>query len=85
MAGDPVLMMIDNAHLVHPKVLEQLRLISAIKAKNHRVLSVVLAGNSDLVQIMDSPAMSQIKFHSHVHFNIRVYTREETANYVCHH
>jgi len=85
LAGDPVLMIIDNAHLVHASVLEQLRLIAAIKVKNHRVLSVVLAGNTDLVRIMDSPAMSQIKFHSHVHFNIRVYTKEETANYVCHH
>ncbi len=84
-AGDPVLVIIDNAHLVHPSILEQLRLVSAIKVKNHRVLSVVLAGNADLVRVMDSPAMSQIKFHSHVHFNIRVYTKEETANYVCHH
>jgi type II secretory pathway predicted ATPase ExeA/septal ring factor EnvC (AmiA/AmiB activator) len=85
MAGDPVLMMIDNAHLVKPTVLEQLRRVSAIKAKNRRVLSVVLAGNSDLVGIMDSPAMSQIKFRSHVLFNIRVYTEEETTSYVWHH
>ena len=84
-AGDPVLVIIDNAHLVHPSVLEQLRLVSAIQVKYHCVLSVVLAGNADLVRVMDSPAMSQIKFHSHVHFNIRVYTKEETANYVCHH
>jgi regulator of replication initiation timing len=33
---------------------------------------------------MGSPAMSQVTFHSHVHFNIRVYTEEETANYVWH-
>jgi len=84
MAGDPVLMMIDNAHLINPTVLEQLRRISAIKVKDRRVLSIVLAGTSDLERIMDSPAMSQAKFHSHVHFNIRVYTEEETANYVWH-
>jgi len=84
-AGDPVLMIIDNAHLVKPTVLEQLRRVSAIKTKNRRVLSVVLAGNSDLVGIMDSPAMSQVKFRSHVLFNIRVYTEEETASYVRHH
>ena len=85
MAGDTVLMIIDNAHQINPTVYEQLRLMSAIRVKNRRVLSVVLAGNSDLERIMDSPAMSQIKFHSHVHFNIRVYTEEETANYVWHH
>jgi len=85
MAGDPVLMIIDNAHLVKPTVLEQLRRVSAVKARNRRVLSLVLAGNSDLVGIMDSPVMSQIKFRSHVLFNIRVYTEEETASYIWHH
>ena len=85
MAGDPVLILIDNAHLINPTVLEQLRLISAIKVKDRRVISVVLAGNSDLMRIMDSPAMSQIKFRSHVRFNIRVYSEEETANYVWQH
>ena len=84
MADDPVLMLIDNAHLINPNVLEQLRRISATKVNDRRVLSVVLAGNSDLARIMDSPAMSQIKFHSQVRFNIRVYTEEETANYVSH-
>jgi type II secretory pathway predicted ATPase ExeA len=85
MAGDTVLLIIDSAHLIHPRVYEQLRQMAAIRVKNRRVLSVVLAGNADLERIMDSPAMSQIKFHSHVHFNIRVYTEEETANYVWHH
>jgi len=84
MAGDPVLIMIDNAHLINATVLEQIRRISAIKVKDRRVLSVVLAGTSDLERIMGSPAMSEVKFHSHVHFNIRVYTEEETANYVWH-
>ena len=85
MAEDPVLMILDNAHLVKPSVLEQLRRISALKAKNRRVVSVVLAGSSDLVGVMDSPAMSQVKFRSHVQFNIRVYAEEETENYVWHH
>ena len=85
MADDPVLMMIDNAHLVSPSVLEQLRSIAAIKVKNRRAISVVLAGNSDLVRVMESPAMSQTKFQSHVQFAIRAYTEEETANYVWHH
>lgn len=84
MAGEPVLIMIDNAHLMSPNVLEQLRRMAAIKVNNKRVLSVVLAGTSDLDRIMDSPAMSQTQFHSQVHFNIRVYTEEETANYVWH-
>ncbi len=84
MGGEPVLIMVDNAHLIGPDVLEQLRRMSAIKVNNQRVLSVVLAGTTALDRIMDSPAMSEVKFASQVHFNIRVYTEEETANYVWH-
>jgi type II secretory pathway predicted ATPase ExeA len=84
MAGDPVLLIIDNAHLINPNVLEQLRRMSAIKVNNRHVLSIVLTGNTDLDRVMQSPAMSAIRFNSQVHFNIRVYTEEETANYVWH-
>ena len=85
MSGDPFLMVVDNAHLINPTVLEQLRRLSAIKIQDRRVLSVVLTGNSDLASVMDSPAMSQLKFRSQIRFNIRVYTEDETANYVRHH
>lgn len=82
--GEPVMMIIDNAHLIKPNILEQLRRMSAIKVNDRRVMSVVLAGTTDLNRIIDSPAMSEVQFHSQVHFNIRVYTEEETANYVWH-
>jgi type II secretory pathway predicted ATPase ExeA/ABC-type transporter Mla subunit MlaD len=84
MAGDPVLLIIDNAHLINPNVLEQLRRMCAIKVNSRHVLSIVLTGNTDLDRVMESPAMSAVKFDSQVHFNIRVYTEEETANYVWH-
>ena len=84
MADDPVLIIIDNAHLVCASVLEQLRWISATTVKDRRVLSVVLAGNSDLPRIMGSPAMRRLKFQRSVDFNIRVYSEQETEDYVRH-
>ncbi len=83
-AQDPVLLIMDNAHLVSPTVLEQLRWIAETKVDDRRVLSVVLAGNSDLPRIMESPAMKSMKFRTHVDFNIRVYSKEETEDYVRH-
>ncbi len=83
-AGHPVLILVDNAHLVKPSVLEQLRWISATKINERKVLSVVLAGNSDLPRIMESPAMRSLKFEHRVDFNIRVYTESETDAYVWH-
>jgi len=84
MADDPVLLIIDNAHLLKPSVFRQLRWISETKVDGRRVLSVVLAGSIDLIRIIESPAMSTARFRSHVDFNIRVYTEDETTDYVRH-
>lgn len=83
-ARDPVLLILDNAHLVSPTVLEQLRWIAETRVDERRVLSVVLAGNSDLLRIMTSPAMKLMTFGSHIDFNIRIFTEEETEDYVRH-
>jgi general secretion pathway protein A len=83
-AGDHVLVMIDNAHLADPMILEQLLWLCEIKIKNRRVLSVVLTGNANIVRVVDAPAMRQTKFRSHVVFSIRNYSEEETTNYVWH-
>jgi type II secretory pathway predicted ATPase ExeA/DNA repair exonuclease SbcCD ATPase subunit len=83
-AGDHVLLIIDNAHSTDPMILEQLRWLSEIKIKDRRVISVVLAGNADLVHVVNAPAMSGIKFENQVIFHIRSYSREETASYVWH-
>ena len=59
MAGDSVLIIIDNAHLIVPAILDQIRWISDIKIKGRRVISVVLAGNADLVHVVDAPGHEQ--------------------------
>jgi len=84
MAGDHALLIIDNAHMLQPSVLEQLRWLAAIKVGETRVLSVILSGNSDLVMIMDSPAMSQLAFRTNIRFHIRAFTEQETADYIWH-
>jgi type II secretory pathway predicted ATPase ExeA len=84
LAGDPVLLIIDNAHLVPPSVFEQLRWISETKVEDRRVLSVVLAGSSDLDRVINSPAMSGAKFRRNVDFNIRACSEEETVAYIVH-
>jgi general secretion pathway protein A len=77
-----VLVVIDNAHLVKPAVLEQLRRIAEVSYGDRRVLSIVIAGNSTLSRIIDSPAMSGLKIRSHVDFHIRMFGEDETAEYI---
>lgn len=81
-ADDTVLLVIDNAHRLKAKVLQQLHWISEQRFRGRRILSIVLAGNSDIARIVDSPALHELKFRSHVDFHIRVFSEEETEKYV---
>ncbi len=84
LAGDPVLVIVDNAHLVSASILEQLQWLSKVAIKGACVISLVLSGNSDLARIMASPAMSRLKLGTHVNFSIRVLTEQESDDYVRH-
>lgn len=83
-AGDHILITIDNAHLTDPTILDQLRQLCEIKIKDRRVLSVVLAGTADIIRVVDAPAMRQTRFQNHVVFSIRNYSEAETESYVWH-
>ena len=84
LASDPVLVIVDNAHLISASILEQLRWLSHVAVKDACAISLVLSGNSDLARIMNSPAMSQMRFGTQVNFSIRVLTEQESDDYVRH-
>jgi type II secretory pathway predicted ATPase ExeA len=80
--NNTVLLVVDNAHHINPTVLEQLRRVTEFSLDGKRVISVVIAGNATLSRIVDSPAMSGLKFRSHVDFHLRMFSEEETAEYI---
>ncbi|MGI9238331.1 MAG: AAA family ATPase [Woeseiaceae bacterium] len=84
LAGDPVLVMVDNAQLVSAAILEQLRWLADITVDEKSVISLVLSGNTDLERIMASPAMKTLNFGAHSEFTIRSFTEQETDEYVRH-
>lgn len=80
--GDTVLMVVDNAHLIRPVVLDQLHWIAAARVDDRRVLSIVIAGNSRISRIIESPALQELRFRSLMDFHIRVFSEEDTAEYI---
>ena len=83
--GDTVLMVIDNAHRISPIVLEQLHRLAEARVSNRRVLSLAFVGNSSITGIIESPAMQELRFRSHVDFHIRVFSEDEVADYIRYH
>ena len=83
-SGRPVLLFLDDAQLARPAVLEQLRSAGELRKGNEHVISIVLAGNSNLPRIVDSPAMGSLKFRHETRFHVRAYSEIETNDYVRH-
>ncbi|HXV40350.1 MAG TPA: FHA domain-containing protein [Steroidobacteraceae bacterium] len=82
--GGHALIFVDNAHLVRPAVLEQLRWIADIKIDYMRAFSMVLAGGLKFQRIMESPAMRSLRFRYQTNFHVRALTEAETRDYVRH-
>lgn len=83
-SGQHALILVDNAHLVRPAVLEQLRWMAAVRVDFARAVSMVLAGNLSLQRVMDSPAMCSLRFCRQTNFHIRAYSQGETGEYIRH-
>ena len=81
-AGDPVLIVIDDAHKAHPSVFEQLRWIAEIEHRGQGVFSAVLAGQPELIRILKSPAMADVPLGNVSDFHIRAYTEDEMVDYI---
>jgi type II secretory pathway predicted ATPase ExeA len=82
--GGHALIFVDNAHLVRPAVLEQLRWIADIKIDYMRAFSMVLAGGLKFQRIMESPAMRSLNFRYQTSFHIRALSESETDAYIRH-
>lgn len=82
--GEHALIFVDNAHLVRPAVLEQLRWIADVKIDYMRAFSMVLAGGLNFRRIMDSPAMRSLSFRYQTCFHVRAFSEAETHDYIRH-
>jgi type II secretory pathway predicted ATPase ExeA len=58
--GRKVLLIIDEAQNLAPKVLEEIRLLSGIESTKEKVLRIILAGQPELNQKLDSPELVQL-------------------------
>ncbi len=84
-AGDrKVVLVIDEAQNLSPRVLEELRLLSGVENVTQKVLSIILAGQPELNGTLDSPQMEQLAQRTRLRFHLQALSEEETRNYVHH-
>lgn len=82
--GEHVAVIIDEAQTLHPKVLEQLRLLSNLETERDKLLTIVLCGQPELREILDRADLRQLAQRVTVRAHLEPLTREDTADYVRH-
>jgi general secretion pathway protein A len=83
-AGRKVLLIIDEAQNLSLKVLEEIRLLSGIEATKEKVLRIILAGQPELNEKLDSPDLVQLTQRVRLRFHLGTLSREDLHAYILH-
>ncbi len=81
-SGNNVVLIIDEAQHLHIPQLEQVRLLSNLETEKHKLLQIVLVGQPELNQKLNSPALRQLQQRIMVRYHIGTMDKDEVAPYL---
>jgi len=82
--GKKVLLIVDEAQNLSKKVLEEIRLLSGVETHKEKVLRIILAGQPELKDTLDSPGLRQLVQRVRLRFHINELSRREVREYIEH-
>jgi general secretion pathway protein A len=83
-AGRKVLLIIDEAQNLSLKVLEEIRMLSGIESTKEKVLRIILAGQPELNEKLDSPDLVQLTQRIRLRFHLGALSRDDLRSYIRH-
>ncbi len=82
--GKKVVLIIDEAQNLTQKVLEEIRLLSGIETHKEKVLRIILAGQPELKEKIESPRLKQLTQRVRLRFHLGPLTNREMREYIGH-
>src|SRR5579863_4370128 len=83
-SGRKVLLIVDEAQNLSHRVLEEIRLLSGIETTKEKALRIILAGQPELNDKLNSPELIQLTQRVRLRFHLSALTKAETAAYIDH-
>jgi general secretion pathway protein A len=83
-AGRKVLLIIDEAQNLTNRVLEEVRLLSGLETTKDKVLRIILAGQPELNDKLNSQDLIQLTQRVRLRFHLTALTKTETVAYIDH-
>src|SRR3984885_7615378 len=79
-----VLLIVDEAQNLSNRVLEEVRMLSGIETTKDKALRIILAGQPELNDKLNSPELVQLVQRVRLRFHLTALTKTETAAYIDH-
>lgn len=79
-----VVVIIDEAQNLTPKVLEEIRMLSNLETEKEKLIQIILMGQPQLKAKLHHPKLEQFKQRIAVNYHLASLTKEETHEYVKH-
>jgi general secretion pathway protein A len=80
--GGVTALVIDEAQLLSPMLLEEIRLMTNIETSQHKLLQIVLVGQPELDENLDSPELRQVKQRVSLRYSLEPLTDSEVRGYI---
>jgi type II secretory pathway predicted ATPase ExeA len=81
--GRTVVLIIDEAHLLKPGPLEEIRLLTNFKMDSFDPFVLILSGQSDLKRMMDYAVMEPLNQRIRLQYHMAGLSENDTINYIC--
>ena len=79
-----LVLIVDDAHNLSLKALEEIRMLSGLETQKEKVLHVILVGQPQLNAMLDAPELEQLVQRVRLRFHVRPLTLDEMAEYIAH-
>jgi general secretion pathway protein A len=80
--GLTTILVVDEAHHLSPEILEEIRLLSNLETSQRKLLQIVLAGQPELDQKLDSHELRQLKQRIALRCHLDSLSANETGEYM---
>ncbi|MGD8525407.1 MAG: AAA family ATPase [Thioalkalispiraceae bacterium] len=82
--GKQVILIIDDAQNLSKRVLEEVKLLSCVETDKDKLLQVILVGQPELNDKLESKDMEQLLQRISLRFHVKKLTHDETVEYIKH-
>lgn len=82
--GKQAILIVDEAHNLSVSALEELRMLSGLETHKEKILHVILVGQPNLNEMLDSPDLEQLTQRVRLRFHLKPLSEPDTAEYIAH-